>query len=326
MTLSITIAIPTLNRHPQLAETLHHLCRIDLSSVQEILIIDQTDTFFDIKPWHARFSVPIRVIQPPVKGLCAARNIALQETTTDLILYLDDDVIPDCFLVEQHLKTYYEYPNAIGTAGAEKIAEESRAMRAKQRIRRWIALILRPYFSLDPYYSSFLDSTGYPVSLITRSGVFLCYFNHSEPCRVMTPRGCNMSFRCDSLRAIGGFDEGFIGNGRREESDMSLRLLKAFPGSEIWYNPKATLIHLMSPTGGCRSDNREQWYRDLFHCETRFAYRHLKGLGKLIFRVYFFLRHLQIMVQYPVLFREFWSAKGGAIVTRLPQPSEIMER
>lgn len=305
MSLSAAIAIVTLNRHRQLAETLTYLANIDLSILQEILIVDQTDIPFDTLSWQSHFSVPLRLIHLQVKGLCVARNQALQHTDADVIIFIDDDVIPDSQLVNQHLQTYKDYPQAIAVAGFEQLPDEVINPR-KKMLRNFLLLLLRPFLQRDKLYQPFLDSEGYPVAIITRSGLFLTDFSRPYPCRVMTPRGCNMSFLRRGLLAIGGFDEGHRGNVRREESDASLRLLKAVPEGEIRFNPQAKLIHLMSPTGGCRFDQQRDWYSHLFLAETRFARRHLSNWGYWLFCLRLIIQYGQQLLRYPSLVKTFF--------------------
>jgi GT2 family glycosyltransferase len=311
MTLNATIAIVTLNRHAQVAETLAYLANIDLSAVLEILIVDQTDVAIDLTGWQAKFSVPLRLVHLSVKGLCLARNQAYQNTTADVIIYLDDDVIPSCDLVNRHLLTYQEHPNAIAVAGHEELPASVASPLWKQISRRSILTLLRPYLQRSPDYQSFLDVEGYPVALITKSGLFLCDFSRPYPCQVMTPRGCNMSFLRSALIAIQGFDEGHLGNVRREESDASLRLLKAFPGKEIWFDPQATVVHLMSPSGGCRFTSEREWYVNLFMCEARFARRHLSSIGYKFFCLRFTLLQIGQLVRYPELFKILLSPQSS---------------
>lgn len=303
MNLSATIAIVTLNRHTQVAETLGYLSNIDLSAVVEILIIDQTDIPIDLSVWQAKFRVPLRLIHLSVKGLCIARNQAYKHTAADVIIYLDDDVIPSVDLVNQHLLTYQEHPNTIAVAGQEELPASVASPSWKQIARKLIVTLLRPYLQNSKDYQSFLDSEGYPVALITKSGLFLCDFSRPYPCQVMTPRGCNMSFLRSALIAIQGFDEGHIGNVRREESDASLRLLKAFPDKEIWFNPQAKLVHLMSSSGGCRFSSPRDWYIHLFMSESRFARRHLSSIGYMLFCIRFASLQIGQLVRYPELFK-----------------------
>jgi glycosyltransferase involved in cell wall biosynthesis len=303
MNLNATIAIVTLNRHQQLEDTLGYLSKINLDAVLEILIVDQTDAPIDLTQWQSKFSVPLRLIHLNVKGLCIARNQAYRNTTADVIIYLDDDIIPSLDLVSQHLLTYQEHPQAMAVAGSEELPASVASPRWKQIMRRSIVTLLRPYLQNSKDYQSFLDLEGYPVALITKSGLFLCDFSRPYSCKVMTPRGCNMSFLRSVLVAIQGFDEGHIGNVRREESDASLRLLKTFPDKEIWFNPQAKLVHLMTPSGGCRFSSQRDWYTHLFMSESRFAHRHLSKVGYGFFCIRFTILQIVQLVRYPALFK-----------------------
>ena len=72
----------------------------------------------------------------------------------------------------------------------------------------------------------------------------------TKPQRVISTRGCNMSFRRDVfVKYQLWFDERFRGSAVREESDFCLRMRRT--GLDIWYDPKAYLVHLGEETGGC---------------------------------------------------------------------------
>ena len=85
--------------------------------------------------------------------------------------------------------------------------------------------------------------------------------------------GVNHSVRVSALKAIGGYDENYsIGPAIREESDVAARLWKA--GYRIDFDPEAWLIHLATPSGGCRPDRRwEPWMMSF--SSLYFAFKHL---------------------------------------------------
>ena len=301
MTPSVAIAIITLDRHAQLAKTLDHLRGVDLSSVSEVLIVDQTESLFEIESWSRDFPVPLRLVNQKRKGLSSARNEALRRTDGDIILFIDDDVIPDRELVNEHLRTYVNYTTAIGVAGRE-IVPPGRRSRFRSWTRRAVITALLPYFRTSRYYRRFLNERGYPVAIVTRTGLFLCDFTQHYPCRVITVRGCNMSFRREALLSIGGFDDAFAGP-RRDESDVSLSLLAAMPNGELRFNPLAKLTHLMIPTGGCRSDPNREWYVKLLQSELRFARKHLTHTGYVICSIRLAVIHVMALIRYPSLFK-----------------------
>ena len=63
--------------------------------------------------------------------------------------------------------------------------------------------------------------------------------------------GCNMAFRRSVILGMGGFNEGFIGNALREESELFLRLHNT--KKKVYFEPKCGLVHLGDVTGGCES-------------------------------------------------------------------------
>jgi len=273
---------------------------VDLELVSELVIVDQSREPFEIGAWRARLPVPLRLIHLQTSGLGVARNAALRQTDAPLVLFIDDDVIPEPALVREHVRTYREHPRALGVAGAEQLAPENRPGTLGRALRR---LLVRWLASGHPDY---LDANGQPAAIITRSGLFLCDFDHALPCRVMTPRGCNMSFRREALLAVGGFDERFAGP-RRDESDLALRLAAAFPEAEIRYNPRARLLHLMSPTGGCRATPGRSYRERRIASELRFARRHLDARGLVLFSARLALVECAALLRHPGLLRLLWA-------------------
>jgi len=71
-------------------------------------------------------------------------------------------------------------------------------------------------------------------------------------------RGCNHSVRRQSAIEAGGYDENFIASAGGEEGDFSERLREKSGGKQV-YDPNAWLIHLRSPSGGCRIPKNPSW-------------------------------------------------------------------
>lgn len=91
--------------------------------------------------------------------------------------------------------------------------------------------------------------------------------------------GGNCCLKVSAAMAVGGFDTRYYGNAFREESDMSLKLVKA--GYKIWYEASAQLLHLAAPYGGNRVKghiyDRAVFYRN----ELFFTLRHAQKGKKL---------------------------------------------
>src|SRR4030095_12461566 len=119
--------------------------------------------------------------------------------------------------------------------------------------------------------------TGLPVpALHGQLGFLDINFDHGQRMDVPTVCGANMSFRREVVLALGGFDERYIANAFRWETDFSLRLLAA--GYRIRYDPTAHVIHHYGTPGGCENANllarttgSHAWYDMFFRNSIYFA-------------------------------------------------------
>ena len=303
----ICIAICTLDRPLELARTLSALARIDLSCVSEILVIDQSAHPFRPGCLREKLPVPLSVVHHRARGLGVGRNEALHRARSEIVLFLDDDVIPEHDLLTAHLDVYRRRPAAVGVAGYEALPRAWREQPAV-RFRSFVRRIVTPLLVRDDGYRRYLDARGEPVAVITPSGLFLCDFARDQECRVMTPRGCNMSWRRSVLLSLGGFDPGAVGP-RRDESDMALRVIAASPDAEIWFEPRARVVHLMHPRGGCRSLSRRASLAALLRSEARFARRHLLARGRWLCLARLAAVHSPGLVRFPGLIRALLAAE-----------------
>jgi O-antigen biosynthesis protein len=158
--------------------------------------------------------VPILRIHDPRPGKCRVQNLALQQASGEIIVFLDDDlVVSDSYLgaVEDFFANHPEFAAMKGrTLPAEDPATKASAM--------------APYLDL-------------PIS------------DHGEDvCEVAGVLGANMAFRAAALKQVGPFDErlGPGACGHEEETEMSARLRRA--GFRIGYAPKALVYHEVDAT------------------------------------------------------------------------------
>ncbi|MBC7384590.1 MAG: glycosyltransferase, partial [Cryobacterium sp.] len=186
----------------------------------------------------------VRHLRTPPRGVVFNMNTLLRECRSEVILYVDDDIIPTSTLVSAHLKNYSER-NAVAVAG--RVEQPSGDLPAKSIIevgqfRRW---------------------TG---KMIFRFNGFV-----RQPC--VFAQGANMSFLREALLSVQGFDEGFIGNGYFFESEGTLRVANAFPG-RMFFDPDASLQHLAAPRGGARIHDRSWHHAFYTHNAIRLFRRH----------------------------------------------------
>ena len=109
----ISIIIPTLNRYSLLNELLDDL-ELQIYKNFKVIIIDQSKPFLD--DFYKKYNFQIKIIRIDMPALWKARNIGINETNSDLLLFLDDDsrIKPD-FIIE-HLKCL-DYFNADISSG-----------------------------------------------------------------------------------------------------------------------------------------------------------------------------------------------------------------
>jgi len=113
----IAVVIPTRNRRDRLDRLLTAL-RAD--SATEIVVVDDgsTDTTAEAIASHATADQRIKCVRRSTGGGAAAARLAgTLATTADIILFLDDDVIPKAGLVSNHLRRHLEDPGQADPRG-----------------------------------------------------------------------------------------------------------------------------------------------------------------------------------------------------------------
>lgn len=104
----ITIAIPTYQRGTILLETIDQLRQLVPASL-EIIIVDQTTNHeLEVERTLANLHTQhiIHWHRLPEPSITHAMNVALQLAKSEIVLFLDDDIIPDKNLVSAHLKAH----------------------------------------------------------------------------------------------------------------------------------------------------------------------------------------------------------------------------
>ncbi|HEY6138863.1 MAG TPA: glycosyltransferase [Thermoanaerobaculia bacterium] len=201
----ITIAIPTFNRQEIAVETIVRL----LPFGAPIIVVDQTPAAYE-----PLASLPIRLIRLPEPSIPHAMNIAVDAAATDLVLFLDDDVIPSPSLLDAH-------------AAAHRDAAV------------WVVV------------GQILQPGERPQHIEQPADDLEFHFNSDAARAVTNVMAGNLSVKRSRFIALGGFDENFVGVAYRFESDFALRVAHA--GGKILFEPRASIDHLKLPTGGLRS-------------------------------------------------------------------------
>lgn len=128
-----SVLIPTKDRHERLAECLAALaCQTPDAPPFEILIgVDGPDTGErQLARTLIPESIPCAVLDAPARGPAATRNRILEHATADLVLLLNDDVVPNPDLVARHAQAHEQHgtPAMILGDGPWRIITPDRAI------------------------------------------------------------------------------------------------------------------------------------------------------------------------------------------------------
>lgn len=114
MTRNLSIIIPTLNRKSKLLLVLDGYNRQTArDQILEVLVVDDgsTDGTREAVLQSANtVQIAVRYLRQEWRGLAAARNHGIREARGAIILFGDDDIIPDAKFVSEHLAWHVRYP------------------------------------------------------------------------------------------------------------------------------------------------------------------------------------------------------------------------
>jgi len=211
----LSIIIPTCNRKDILRKALEGYCSQSAQEeILEILVVDDgsTDGTESAVAQSAGGSpFPIRCLRQDNRGLASARNHGIREARGEIVLFVDDDIIPSANLVSEHLAWQRKYPEAsVGVLGHVAWSPQVHPT----PFMKWLGFA-------GPLFDYHDLSRGMQVD------VGFCYFN-------------NTSLKLQFMRENGTFDEDFRTYGY-EDFELGYRLTKR--GLRLLYNPDAVGYH-----------------------------------------------------------------------------------
>jgi glycosyltransferase involved in cell wall biosynthesis len=203
--LSVSLIIPSYRRPMLLLRTLrefvNQLCHAD----EIIVIIHSNDPFRDNYPKlieEISSKCKVRLLCNPSNNLCHSYNLGIKTASNEILLFSDDDCIPDGRLIENH-SSVYEYcgENVIGVTGriTPALLDENRVVSLEDPpllypYRSW----KRPIKGMDGWF--FFITQGGGLSMRGKPDYWLKSGKRLLPSLPLG--GGNMSFRCEYLRNI----------------------------------------------------------------------------------------------------------------------------
>lgn len=211
---ALSVVIPTAGRTASLRRTLEALAAdaANLGEAVEIVIADDTGPGVPpvAPPWPR--GLEIRVVRTGAVGAAGARNAAAAEARGGVLLFLDDDLVPERGLLRGHIEGHAD--------GRERV--------------------LIGYSAPRP-----------PACNLAALGALLWWEDHFTLKRELAAMtfvemlSGNMSVRRATFERLGPFDEAF-GRCRREDWEWGTRVLRA--GVEVAYDENVAARHEFSIT------------------------------------------------------------------------------
>jgi GT2 family glycosyltransferase len=159
----------------------------------------------------------VHVLETARAGLSEARNVGIRESRSELVAFVDDDATVERDWLASLVAEFHANDRAVGVGGA--------VLPRWGAARRWLC-----------------DELLWVVGCTYRG-----HREDSGPIR--NPIGCNMAFRRDALTAVGGFATQFGKRGNAletcDETELSLRIERAYGRGRIRYAPRARVRHFV---------------------------------------------------------------------------------
>ncbi|MHB8574692.1 MAG: glycosyltransferase [Dehalococcoidia bacterium] len=197
----VSVVVCSYNGARTIRDCFDGLMKLDYPDFEVIVVNDGSK---DETPGIAA-EYPFRVISTENRGLSNARNTGMDAATGEIIAYTDDDARPDPHWLQYLAAAFMHLPDDYAGVGGPNIAPPGDG----------------------PIADCVANSPGGPVHVLL-----------SDREAEHIP-GCNMAFRAERLRAIGGFDPRYRSAG--DDVDVCWRLQER--GGKLGFSPAAMVWH-----------------------------------------------------------------------------------
>ncbi len=227
----VSVIIPTLNRLDLVRTLVDNLRRQTYSNFETIVVDQSIDR-------SVGSTAGVRWLSLKRANRSLAKNVGWHEAKGDILLFCDDDIVPEETMIEAHVRAHSD--TSIGGVSC-RVTEEG----------------------LEPL------TTNY-ICRVTSYGRMIDRFQSDTECFVETLVGGNMSVKREVMKETGYFDALFAGTSIFEEQDLSERMRNL--GFKILFTNRSSVHHLPQKDGnvGLRSTDPSNYYHDFHHNELVF--------------------------------------------------------
>jgi glycosyltransferase involved in cell wall biosynthesis len=220
-----SVVVPTVCRSStQLDATIESLLALDYPDF-EIIVVDNRP---DSRKGRLTLSTTdrrVRVVEEPRRGVAAARNRGIADSTRDIIAFTDDDVAVDRQWLRSIGARFVRNPEVDGIGGLVLPIE------LKERSQLWF----------EEFFGGFTQLFSTEVMSMKLSAKNDGMFPYSPG---KFGAGCNMAFRRSALDKNGGFDV-LLGTGTpsRGGEDLAIFMKQVLTGGTLAFEPRAVVRH-----------------------------------------------------------------------------------
>ena len=228
--LSCSLIIPTFKRQNIVLETLNHLNDQKINEA-EVIVVDQSPHKFD-DLLNFKFKSPnlkFNYVKISKVGLPNARNIGAQSSKSELLIFIDDDCIPNSRLISSYISIFSNFDKKVWCVGG-RVNEDNTTM-FKQNNK-----IIGGYFT---WYGKTLKN-----------------FDTDLNGQCEWAPGGNFAVLRNKFLKVNGFDTNYIGNAMLEDVDFGFSINKS--GGQVRYERNHKIEHLRIPTGGTRDESDDK--------------------------------------------------------------------
>ena len=247
----ISVIIPTKNRMEDIKRCLGSISAQTLLP-DELVVVDSSDTE-ELKSWldsfcHSRFSVPLKLnfnfkyIHTKV-GLTKARNTGLDNSSKDIVIYVDDDVVLDKDCIKEIVHVFdNDLEKRVGIVFCQSIKPVAKAdfLNFKKVLEIGNHIFATLFFLGGPSNKGKFLISGHPTFIRPNSG-------GDKIIKVETPTADIYALRRETGNEF-RWDDELPGEFYGDDNDLAYRVSRKYQNI---YNPRAKMIHkpsLIRPT------------------------------------------------------------------------------
>jgi len=221
----VSLIIPTYNRQEIVLQTLQYIKQQSIPGF-EVILVDQTESNDSNLNNFKDDGFKYKYLKIKETGLPNARNVGAENAKGDILIFIDDDSIPDSDLIQSYMNLFNDYEKDKFCIGG-RIIEKNTTM--------------------------FKENDSIVGGWITWYGKTLKNFDTVKSGECEWASGGNFGLTKDLFIEAGCFDPNFIGTAVLEDGDFGYAVKKI--GGRVYYYPEPVIEHLRIPTGGVRQNN-----------------------------------------------------------------------